>query len=84
MSRTTHREQDQEWEPGAVLTGTLERMSLLPGPGLDGDLARLKPHLEEALGELGRLERRRGFSERERMRQEALGMLSVFIEQLEP
>ena len=29
------------------------------------------------------MERRRGLSERERMREEALGMLSVFIEQLE-
>ena len=83
MRRITHRERDQEWEPGADLVGTLERMSLLPGPVLDGDLGRLAPPLREALGELGRLERRRGLSERERMRVEALRMLSAFIEQLE-
>ena len=43
VRHNTHRERDQEWEPGADLVGTLERMSLLPGPVLDGDLARLSP-----------------------------------------
>jgi hypothetical protein len=62
--------------------GLLERMSLLPGPVLDGDPARLAP-LREALGELGRPERRRGLPERERMQEAALGMLSAFFEQLE-
>ena len=57
-------------------------MSLLPGPVLDGDPARLAP-LREALGELGRPERRRGLPERERMQEAALGMLSAFFEQLE-
>ena len=82
VRHNTHRERDQVWEPGADLMGTLERISLLPMPVLDGDLARLAP-LREAPGEPGRLERRRSLSERERLREEALGMLSAFIEQLE-
>ncbi len=52
-------------------------MPLLPGATLDGDLAGMKPHLEEALG---RLERRRDLSETEKMRAEALRMLLASIE----
>jgi hypothetical protein len=59
VRHNTHHERDQEWEPGADLIGTLERMSLPPEPVLDRNLARLAP-LRETLGELGRLERRRG------------------------
>ncbi len=55
--------------------GALGRMSLVPGATLDGDLAGIKPHLEEALGALGRLERRRGLSDAERTRAEALRRL---------
>jgi hypothetical protein len=46
------------------------------------DLGRLKPHLEEALETLERLERRRGLSDREKMRGEALRMLLTSIEQV--
>jgi hypothetical protein len=70
----------EEWEPGASLTGALEGLSLLPGAHRDVELARLGPHLEEALGELADLEWRRGLSERERTREEALRMLLASIE----
>ena len=67
-------------EPGADLMGALGRMSLAPGETLDGDLAGMKPHLEEALGALGRLGQRRDLSETEKMRAEALRMLLASIE----
>ncbi len=69
----------KEWEPGAALTGALEGLSLLPATHRDLDLARLGPHLEEALGELADLERQRGLSGRERIREEALGILLASI-----
>jgi hypothetical protein len=75
-------EHEQEWEPSAALVGALEEASLLPGETLDGDLAGLKPHLEEALAALGRLGRRRDLSETEKMRAEALRMLLVSIERV--
>ena len=74
------RTPEGEWEPGADLMGALGRMSLAPGATLDGDLAGLKPHLEEALAALGRLGRRRDLSETEKMRAEALRMLLASIE----
>ena len=73
-------DQEEEWQPSAALTGALEGASLLPGATLDGDLAGLKPHLEEALAALGRLGRRRNLSETEKMRAEALRMLLASIE----
>jgi hypothetical protein len=73
-------QEEQEWEPSAPLMGALEEASLLPGATLDGDLAGLKPHLEEALVALGRLGRRRDLSEAEKMRAEALRMLLASIE----
>jgi hypothetical protein len=60
--------------------GALERISPAPGTTLDGDLAGMKPHLEEALGALGRLRRRRDLSETEKMRAEALRMLLASVE----
>ena len=74
------REREQEWAPSADLMEALGRMSLVPGATLDGDLAGMKPHLEEALGALGRLGRRRNLSETEKMRAEALRMLLASIE----
>ena len=74
------RDQEDEWEPSAALTSALEEASLLPGATLDGDLAGLKPHLEEALGQLADLEWQRGLSGRERTREEALRMLLASIE----
>ena len=74
------RDQEEEWEPSASLAGALEEASLLTGATLDGDLAGLKPHLEEALVALGRLERRRDLSETEKMRAEVLRMLLASIE----
>ncbi len=70
----------EEWEPNAALTGALEGLSLLPATHRDVDLARLGPHLEEALGELADLEWRRGLSGRERIREGALKMLLASIE----
>ena len=67
---------EEEWEPGGALRGALEGMRLRPETGRGDDLARLKPHVEEALGELDRLERRRGLSDGERVRAEALRTLS--------
>lgn len=64
--------EEEEWEPGEALRNGLGRMPLLPGPDLDGHLAELRPLLEAALGELGRLERRGGLSRDERARAEAL------------
>ena len=73
----------KEWEPGASLTGALEGLSLLPATHRDGDLAGLRPHLEEALGELADLEWQRGLSGRERTREEGLRMLLDSIERTE-
>ena len=73
----------KEWEPGAALTGALEGLSLLPATHGDVDLAGLRPHLEEALGELADLEWRRGLSGRERTREEGLRMLLDSIERTE-
>jgi hypothetical protein len=78
------REPVEQWEPSAALIGALEEASLLPGATLDGDLAGLKPHLEEALAALGRLGRRRDLSQTEKMRAEALGMLLASIERARP
>ncbi len=74
------RGQEGEWEPSADLMGALEGMSLLPGETLGGDLAGMRPHLEEALGALGRLGQRRDLSKTEKMRAEALRMLLASIE----
>ena len=83
--RLGHEEQaryrEGEWEPSAVLVGAMEGVRLQPGTLRDADIAVLKPHLKEALGELSGLERRRGLSGRERVRVEALGMLLEYIEQ---
>jgi hypothetical protein len=66
---------EEEWEPGGALREALGGLPLVAGPGRDADLAELKPHLEEALEELGRLERRRGLSDEERVTEEALRVL---------
>jgi hypothetical protein len=58
-------------------------MSLLPGPVLDGGPGEALPPWERRSGSWDACKRRRGLSKRERMREEALGMLSTFIEQLE-
>jgi hypothetical protein len=76
-------ERDQEWEPSGALTSVLKEVSLLPGTDRNRDLARLKPHLEEALETLERLERRRGLSDREKMRGGALKMLLTSIEEVQ-
>ena len=69
-----------EWEPSGALTSVLKGMSQLPGTDRKRDLARLKPHLEEALGTLEYLERQRGLSDREKMRGGALKLLLTSIE----
>lgn len=65
-------EHEEEWEPGGALREALEGLPLRPGTGRDEHLAELRPHLEEALGTLGRLEQRRGLSRDERVGKEAL------------
>jgi hypothetical protein len=57
-------------------------VSQLPGTDRNRDLARLKPHLEEALGTLERLEQKRGLSDREKMRGGTLKMLLASIEEV--
>jgi hypothetical protein len=70
---------EEEWEPDGALREALEGLPLVAGPGRDADLAGhlagLRPHAEEALGALGLLERRRGLSDAERTREEALRRL---------
>ena len=70
----------QEWEPSGALTSALEERPLLAKTSQNEDLAKLRPHLEEALETMERLERRRGLSDREKMRAGALRMLLTSIE----
>ena len=58
----------QEWEPSGALTTALEQMPPLGQTPQNEDLANLKPHLEEALETLERLEQKSGLSDREKMR----------------
>jgi len=64
------------------LTSALEERLLLAKTSQNEDLAKLRPHLEEALETMERLERRRGLSDREKMRAGALRMLLTSIEQV--
>ena len=75
--------QHKEWEPSTALVSALGRLPLQPGAGQGEHLAGLSPPLEEALGELGRLERQRGLSEREAKRREALRAFMAAIERAE-
>jgi hypothetical protein len=74
--------QQEEWEPSEALTTALGDMPLAPATHRNEDLAKLKPHLEEALGTLERLKRQRGLSEGEKTRVGALGMLLSSIERV--
>jgi hypothetical protein len=78
VDRLQNRHED-EWEPGGALREALVGLPLVAGPGrgadLAGHLAGLRPLAEEALGALGLLERRRGLSDAERTRAEALRRL---------
>ncbi len=69
----------QEWEPSRALTTALEQIPPLAQTPQNEKLARLKPHLEEALE---RLEQKRGLSNREKMRGGALRMLLKWIEEV--
>jgi hypothetical protein len=72
----------QEWEPSRALTTALEQIPPLTQTPHNENLARLKSHLEEALETLERLEQKRGLSNREKMRGEALRMLLTSIEEV--
>lgn len=76
----TTRAIGKEWEPSTALVNALGGLPLRPGAGQGENLARLKPHLEEAFGALERLERLRGLSEREKTRRESLRVLMASIE----
>ena len=78
--KATARAVRKEWEPGAGLVRALKGLQLPPGAGPSGNLAVLEPHLEGALGALGRLERLRGLSQREKTRREALMALKAAVE----
>ena len=80
--RNRRRHQQGEWEPSEALITALGDMPLSPGTDRNDDLAKLKPHLEEALWTLERLKRQRGLSEREMTRAGALGMLLSSIERV--
>ena len=77
------KKHEEGWEPAGALREALGRLPLRPvaGPGDDpaghlaGHLLGLRPHAEEALGALGRLERERGLSDAERARAAALRRL---------
>jgi hypothetical protein len=73
----------QEWEPSDTLTSALGSVPLQPGANRDGQLAKLKPHLQEALTTLKHLERQRILSGREKTREGALRMLLTSIERIE-
>jgi hypothetical protein len=72
----------REWEPSGALLSALGEMSVVPGVDRNGELARLKPQLEEALSTLERLDRQRELSEREKARAGALGMLLASFERV--
>ena len=72
----------QEWEPSRALTSALQELPLLAQAPRNENLANLKPHLEEALETLERLERKRDLSDREKMRGGALRMLLTSIEEV--
>jgi hypothetical protein len=72
----------QEWEPSRTLTSSLQELPLLVQTPRNEDLANLKPHLEEALETLERLEQKRDLSDREKMRGGALRMLLTSIEEV--
>jgi hypothetical protein len=72
----------QEWEPSRALASALQELPLLVQTPRNEDLANLKPHLEEALETLERLERKRDLSDREKMRGGALRMLLTSIEEV--
>jgi len=58
----------QEWEASRALTSALQELPLQAQTSQNEDLENLKPHLEEALEMLERLEQKRGLSDREKMR----------------
>ncbi len=66
-----------------IVLRNLRAMPLAPGPAQRDAIARLRPHLEEALSALDHLERARGLSTEERQQQEALHSLRSAIEELE-
>jgi hypothetical protein len=70
------------WEPAGALKEALGRLPLRPvtGDDLAGRLLGLRPHAEEALRTLGRLERARGLSDAERARAAALRRLLALAE----
>ncbi len=85
------KKQGEEWEPAGALREALWRLPLRPvtGPGDDpaghlaGHLLELRPHAEEALGTLGRLERGRGLSDAEHTRAAALRRLLTLAGEFE-
>ena len=81
--RTEARTGHEEWEPNVALVGALWGLPLCPGTDHGDSLARIEPQLKEALGALGRLERRRGLSESEKARRGALTTLMMYIERAE-
>ena len=72
----------QEWEPSGALTSALQELPLLAQTSRNEDLANLRPHLEEALQTLERLEQKGGLSDREKMRGGALRMLLTSTEEV--
>jgi hypothetical protein len=72
----------REWEPSDALTSALGNVPLQPGTNQDGQLAKLKPHLQEALTTLEHLQRQRILSGTEKTRVGALRMLLTSIERI--
>jgi hypothetical protein len=72
-----------ELEPVEVVLHELLDMPLVPSPAQRDAIARLRPHLEEALRALDSLERAIGLSGEEWQQQEALRVLRGAIDELE-
>ena len=71
-----------EWKPSIPLLESLEELLLQPGTGQREAMARLKPHLEEALRTLTRIEQQRGLSEKERTLEENVRTLLAEIKEV--
>jgi hypothetical protein len=75
--------QHEEWVPSVALRSSLGAMPLHPTAVQREAMPKLKPHLEEAVSTLSRLERQRGLSDQERHRKAALRMLLAASKEVE-
>lgn len=79
----THLPPHEEWKLSVPLLSALEELVLQDGTGQCEAMVRLKPHLEEALKTLTRLEQQRGLSNNERLLGESIRVLLAEIKEVE-